>query len=93
MPRNREFLSKNLTGKELIEWKYQNYIRDYMAVIASVDESVGRLLEYLDKNNLTDNTIIVYTSDQGFYMGETRMVRQAIHVRGVIPHSAHHQLS
>ena len=70
MPRNREFLSKNLTGKELIEWKYQNYIRDYMAVIASVDESVGRLLEYLDKNNLSDNTIIVYTSDQGFYMGE-----------------------
>ena len=58
MPRNREFLSKNLTGKELIEWKYQNYIRDYMAVIASVDESVGRLLEYLDKTNLNDNTII-----------------------------------
>ena len=70
MPRNREFLSKNLTGKALVEWKYQNYIRDYMAVIASVDESVGRLLDYLDKNNLTDNTIIVYTSDQGFYMGE-----------------------
>jgi len=70
MPRNSEFLSKNLTGKELIEWKYQNYIRDYMAVIASVDESVGRLLDYLDSHNLTDNTIIVYTSDQGFYMGE-----------------------
>lgn len=70
MTRNREFLSKNLTGKELIEWKYQNYIRDYMAVIASVDESVGRLLDYLDSHNLTDNTIIVYTSDQGFYMGE-----------------------
>ena len=70
MPRNREFLSKNLTGKELIEWKYQNYIRDYMAVIASVDESVGRLLDYLDSHNLTENTIIVYTSDQGFYMGE-----------------------
>ena len=70
MPRNRELLSKNLTGKELIEWKYQNYIRDYMAVIASVDESVGRLLDYLDSHNLTDNTIIVYTSDQGFYMGE-----------------------
>ena len=70
MPRNREFLSKNRTGKELIEWKYQNYIRDYMAVIASVDESVGRLLDYLDSHNLTDNTIIVYTSDQGFYMGE-----------------------
>ena len=70
MPRNSEFLSKNLTGKELIEWKYQNYIRDYMAVIATVDESVGRLLDYLDSHNLTDNTIIVYTSDQGFYMGE-----------------------
>ena len=70
MPRNREFLSKNLTGKELVEWKYQNYIRDYMAVIASVDESVGRLLTYLDEHHLTDNTIIVYTSDQRFYMGE-----------------------
>ena len=70
MPRNREFLSKNLTGKELVEWKYQNYIRDYMAVIASVDESVGRFLTYLDEHHLTDNTIIVYTSDQGFYMGE-----------------------
>ena len=70
MPRNREFLSKNLTGKELVEWKYQNYIRDYMAVIASVDESVGRLLTYLDEHHLTDNTIIVYTSNQGFYMGE-----------------------
>jgi arylsulfatase A-like enzyme len=70
MPRNREFLSKNLTGKELVEWKYQNYICDYMAVIASIDESVGRLLDYLDQHHLTDNTIIVYTSDQGFYMGE-----------------------
>lgn len=70
MPRNREFQSKNLTGKELVEWKYQNYIRDYMAVIASVDESVGRLLTYLDEHHLTDNTIIVCTSDQGFYMGE-----------------------
>lgn len=70
MPRNREFIRQNLSGKELVEWKYQNYIRDYMAVIASVDESVGRLLDYLDKHNLTDNTIIIYTSDQGFYMGE-----------------------
>lgn len=70
MPRDREFIRQNLSGKELVEWKYQNYIRDYMAVIASVDESVGRLLDYLDKHNLTDNTIIIYTSDQGFYMGE-----------------------
>lgn len=70
MPRNRAFLEKHLTGKALVEWKYQNYIRDYMAVIQSVDESVGRLLDYLDQHGLTDNTIVIYTSDQGFYMGE-----------------------
>ncbi len=70
MPRNKEFLEKHPQGKELVEWKYQNYIRDYMAVIQSVDESVGRLVDYLDKHGLTDNTIVIYTSDQGFYMGE-----------------------
>lgn len=69
-PRNRRLLEAHLTGKELDEWKYQNYIRDYMSVIKSVDESVGRVLDYLDSHGLTDNTIIVYTSDQGFYMGE-----------------------
>lgn len=69
-PRNRRLLEARLTGKELDEWKYQNYIRDYMSVIKSVDESVGRMLDYLDSHGLTDNTIIVYTSDQGFYMGE-----------------------
>lgn len=69
-PRNRRLLEARLTGKELDEWKYQNYIRDYMSVIKSVDESVGRVLDYLDSHGLTDNTIIVYTSDQGFYMGE-----------------------
>lgn len=70
MPRNYKFLMANLTGKALAVWKYQNYIRDYMATIASVDESVGQLLDYLEKNNLDKNTIVVYTSDQGFYMGE-----------------------
>lgn len=69
-PRNRRLLEARLTGKELDEWKYQNYIRDYMSVIKSVDESVGRVLDYLDSHGLADNTIIVYTSDQGFYMGE-----------------------
>lgn len=69
-PRNRRLIEARLTGKELDEWKYQNYIRDYMSVIKSVDESVGRVLDYLDSHGLTDNTIIVYTSDQGFYMGE-----------------------
>ena len=69
-PRNRRLLEAQLKGEDLDNWKYQVYIRDYMAVIASVDESVGRVLDYLDKNGLTDNTMIVYTSDQGFYMGE-----------------------
>ena len=69
-PRNRRLLEARLTGKELDEWKYQNYIRDYMSVIKSVDESVGRVLDYLDSHGLTENTIIVYTSGQGFYMGE-----------------------
>jgi len=70
MPRNKEFLEKHPQGKELVEWKYQNYIRDYMAVIPSGGESVGRPVDYLDKHGLTDNTIVIYTSDQGFYMGE-----------------------
>ena len=70
LPRNRRFMEANLKGKELAEWKYQNYVRDYMAVIASVDESVGQLLDYLEAHNLDKNTIVVYTSDQGFYMGE-----------------------
>ena len=70
MPRNRKFLEANLKGRALVEWKYQNYIRDYAAVIRSVDDNVGRLLDYLEQNGLSDNTIVVYTSDQGFYMGE-----------------------
>ncbi len=70
MPRNKKLLESHLTAKELAVWKYQNYIRDYMAVVQSVDENVGRILKYLDDNNLTDNTVIVYTSDQSFYTGE-----------------------
>ncbi len=59
-----------MTEEELVKWKYQRYIKDYLRVIKSVDESVGRILDYLEANDLMDNTIIVYTSDQGFYMGE-----------------------
>ena len=51
-------------------WKYQRYMQDYLGSIAAVDENVGRLLEYLDQNRLADNTVVVYTSDQGFYLGE-----------------------
>jgi arylsulfatase A-like enzyme len=53
-----------------MRWRYQRYMQDYLACIASVDEGVGRLLDYLDETGLADNTIVVYTSDQGFYLGE-----------------------
>ncbi|MDN5202144.1 sulfatase [Fulvivirgaceae bacterium BMA10] len=65
-----DFKEKGYTGKELALWKYQRYMEDYLACINSVDRNVGRILDYLDENNLTENTIIVYTSDQGFYLGE-----------------------
>lgn len=69
-PLIEDFYSKNLSGKELAEWKYQRYIRDYLKVVKSLDDNVGRVLDYLEKNDLLDNTLVVYTSDQGFYMGE-----------------------
>ena len=56
--------------KSVALWKYQRYMEDYMATIKSVDESVGKILDYLDENNMADNTIVVYTTDQGFYLGE-----------------------
>lgn len=58
------------SGNELLKWKYQWYMQDYLACVASIDENVGRMLDYLDKNNLANNTIVIYTSDQGFYLGE-----------------------
>lgn len=69
-PIKEDFLAKNPEGEALHLWKYQRYMQDYLACIRSVDENVGRVLEYLEQNNLLDNTLIVYTSDQGFYMGE-----------------------
>jgi arylsulfatase A-like enzyme len=69
-PVNCKFRKHPLTGNELAEWKYQRYIQDYLACIASVDENVGRLIQYLEKEGLMENTLIVYTSDQGFYLGE-----------------------
>jgi len=69
-PRNAEFRKANLTGKDLIRWKYQRYMHDYLATIASVDESVGKVLDYLKETGLDKNTIVVYAADQGFYLGE-----------------------
>ena len=59
-----------LAGMALKKWKYQRYMRDYLACVASMDDNVGRLLDYLDKNGLKDNTIVIYTSDQGFFLGD-----------------------
>ncbi len=60
----------SMTDEEIMSWKYNRYMQDYLGTIASVDENVGRLLDYLEANDMMDNTIIVYTSDQGFYLGE-----------------------
>ena len=59
-----------MTTKEKMQWKYQRYMQDYLACISSVDDNVGRLLDYLDETGLAENTVVVYTSDQGFYLGE-----------------------
>lgn len=65
-----DFIKKNPKGKELAEWKFQRYMRDYMKTVKSLDENVGRVLDYLEQEGLLENTLVVYTSDQGFYMGE-----------------------
>ena len=66
----RDGVSVTLTGEKLIRWKYQRYMQDYLATVQSVDDNVGRLLAVLDRNNLARNTIVIYTSDQGFFLGD-----------------------
>ncbi|MBS2212399.1 sulfatase [Carboxylicivirga mesophila] len=68
--KNQAYYDAELSGKEKAIWKYQRYMQDYLSTIASVDDGVGEILDYLDANGLADNTIVVYTSDQGFYLGE-----------------------
>jgi len=67
---SKEFDEKKLSGKALVEWKYQRYLKDYLATAHSLDRNIGRILDYVDKNGLAENTIVIYASDQGFYMGE-----------------------
>ncbi|SFZ93590.1 Arylsulfatase A [Flaviramulus basaltis] len=62
--------SDTLTGTALKKWKYQKFIKDYLACVKSVDDNIGNLLKYLDESGLAENTIVVYTSDQGFYLGD-----------------------
>jgi arylsulfatase A-like enzyme len=69
-PKNRKFREADLEGKELVRWKYQRYMKDYLRCIRSVDENVGRVLDYLKANGLEENTVVMYSSDQSFYLGE-----------------------
>lgn len=69
-PKNEAFRAENLTGDALTRWKYQRFAKDYLRCVESVDESVGRILDELEAQGLADNTIVVYTSDQGWYLGE-----------------------
>lgn len=68
--KNDAFHEANLSGRALAEWKGQRYLHEYLATIAAVDEGVGKVLDYLEENGLAENTIVVYTTDQGFYLGE-----------------------
>lgn len=69
-PKNEAFHAANLEGQELVRWKYQRYIKDYLRCIDSVDDCVGQLLDFLDASGLAENTVVIYSSDQGFYLGE-----------------------
>ncbi len=69
-PRNAKLFKDNPQGRDLVRWKYQRYIKDYLRCISSVDDNVGRVLTYLDAAGLAENTLVVYSSDQGFYLGE-----------------------
>ncbi len=64
------FKKANLTGRELVSWKYQRYMKDYLATVSGVDRNVGRVLAWLKETGLDKNTVVVYSSDQGFYLGE-----------------------
>ncbi|MCR8667731.1 sulfatase [Aestuariibaculum sp. M13] len=69
---NKDFKDRwpTMTDEDKMRWKYQRYMQDYLACISTVDDNIGRVLDYLEDHDLEDNTIVVYTSDQGFYLGE-----------------------
>lgn len=73
-PSNQKFLADfkagKLSEKEVVQWKYRRYMRNYLSTVKAVDESVGRMLDYLEKNGLANNTVVIYSSDQGFFLGE-----------------------
>lgn len=67
---NKEYHLVKNDKKALLEWKYRRYMHDYLSSIHAMDKDIGRILDYLDQHNLTENTLVVYTSDQGFFIGE-----------------------
>ena len=67
---NKEYQSVKHDPKALLEWKYRRYMHEYLGTIHSMDRNIGRVMDYLDETGLAENTIVVYTSDQGFYIGE-----------------------
>lgn len=69
-PIQQDFKENTPTGDSLTSWKYQRYMQDYLASILSVDDNIGRLMKYLEENGMAENTLVIYTSDQGFYLGE-----------------------
>jgi len=69
-PKNEAFRAASLSGDELVRWKYQRYLKDYLRVIASIDDNLGRVLDYLEESGLADNTVVIYSSDQGFFLGD-----------------------
>ena len=69
-PRNAAYRANPPRGDDLVRWRYQRYLHDYLGCVRGVDESVGRVLDYLDEAGLADNTVVVYLSDQGFFLGE-----------------------
>lgn len=72
-PMEVEITGRILTGDDLVKWKYQRYMQDYLACVQSVDDGVGRLLDYLDQSGQRENTIVIYSSDQGFFLGDHGM--------------------
>lgn len=69
-PIRQEYFKAKLSGSDLAKWKFQRYMRDYLSTVKSMDKNIQRMLDYLEKHHLKDNTVIIYLSDQGFYMGE-----------------------
>ena len=69
-PRNRKYREQEPTGDDLVRWRYQRYMHDYLACVKGVDDSVAQILKYLDDSGLSENTVVVLSSDQGFFLGE-----------------------